>query len=177
MCYCCKEKCVRISMIVINFLLIIPGVLLIIFGSGFAGDLKILGDSDSGQKLTKIGTAITYLFGAMGIYAGVIGLLVGILFTKAPKCSKICACLHNLTSLLFFFVFLVLGIVFLAISTVGIKYINKYCDGTLDTSSLPGNFKQYIGSIRQFELDLAKVPSTYLCTDLCPCPPAMNGWS
>lgn len=65
---------------------------MIIFGTGFAGDLKILATSDSGNKLTKIGSAITYLFGAMGIYAGVIGLLVGFLYTKAPKCSKVCAC-------------------------------------------------------------------------------------
>lgn len=67
-------------------------MLLIIFGTGFAGDLKILATNDSGQKLTKIGTGITYLFGAMGIYAGIIGLLVGFLYTKAEKCSKVCAC-------------------------------------------------------------------------------------
>lgn len=55
-------------------------------------------------------------------------------------------------------------------------YINKYCDNTLDTSKLPGNFKQYIQSIREFELNLAKTPSNYLCTDVCPCPPGMTGW-
>jgi uncharacterized membrane protein len=114
--------------------------LLIIFGTGFAADLKILATSDSGNKLTKIGSAITYLFGAMGIFTGLIGLMVGLLYTKAPKCSKVCACFHNLKTLLFFFVFLVLGIVFLAISSVGITYINKYCDNTLDVSKLPGNF-------------------------------------
>ncbi len=67
-------------------------MLLIIFGSGFAGDIKILASTSGGEKLGKIGTGITYLFGAMGIFAGVIGLLVGCLYTKAEKCSKICAC-------------------------------------------------------------------------------------
>jgi hypothetical protein len=66
--------------------------LLIIFGTGFANDLKILATSDSGNRLTKIGSAITYLFGAMGIFAGLIGLMVGLLYTKAPKFSKVCAC-------------------------------------------------------------------------------------
>jgi len=66
--------------------------LLIIFGTGFAADLKILATSDSGSRLTKIGSAITYLFGAMGIFTGLIGLMVGLLFTKVPKCSKVCAC-------------------------------------------------------------------------------------
>jgi hypothetical protein len=46
----------------------------------------------SGDKLSKIGTAITYLFGAMGIFSGLIGIIVGCLYTKAEKCSKICGC-------------------------------------------------------------------------------------
>lgn len=66
--------------------------MLIIFGTGFAGDLKILATSDSGNKLTKIGSAITYLFGAMAIFAGLIGMIVGFVYTKLPKCSKVCAC-------------------------------------------------------------------------------------
>jgi hypothetical protein len=66
--------------------------LLIIFGTGLINDLKILATSDSGSRLSKIGSAITYLFGAMGIFAGLIGLMVGLLYTKAPKCSKVCAC-------------------------------------------------------------------------------------
>lgn len=41
---------------------------------------------------------------------------------------------------------------------------------------MPGNFQQYVSSIRSFEQDLSKVPSTYLCTDLCPCPTGMTGW-
>jgi hypothetical protein len=64
---------------------------LIIFGTGFAADLKILTNSSSGEKLGKIGSAITYLFGAMGIFSGLIGIIVGCLYTKAEKCSKICA--------------------------------------------------------------------------------------
>jgi hypothetical protein len=65
---------------------------LIIFGSGFAADLKILTNSSSGEKLGKIGSAITYLFGAMGIDAALSGILVGCLYTKKEKCSKVCGC-------------------------------------------------------------------------------------
>jgi hypothetical protein len=32
MCYCCSEKCVRITMILLGVLLVVPGIILFILG-------------------------------------------------------------------------------------------------------------------------------------------------
>lgn len=82
MCYCCKEKCVKISMIVLNILIIIPGVLLFIFGGLFAKDIAILTNTTEGQQLNKVATGITYLFGAMACYIGLVGFAVGCCYGK-----------------------------------------------------------------------------------------------
>lgn len=71
---------------------------------------------------------------------------------------------------MFFIVFLILGIVFLAISSTYVKYINSYCDGSLDTSNWNDNQKQLLDDIREIERDLANVPSQWMCTVTCPCP-------
>jgi len=68
----------------------------------------------------------------MACYIGLVGFAVGCCYTKCHKMAKICACIYNIKSILFFLTFIALGIVFIAISSVGIEYVNKYCDGTLD---------------------------------------------
>jgi hypothetical protein len=59
----------------------------------------------------------------MACYIGLVGFAVGCCYTKCPKLSKVCACIYNIKSILFFLVFLALGIVFIAISSFGVKYI------------------------------------------------------
>jgi hypothetical protein len=63
-----------------------------------------------------------------------------------------------------------LGIVFLAISQNFVKFIESYCDGTLDTSKWSSNQKQILDSIRDVEQQLANVPTQWMCTATCPCP-------
>lgn len=70
----------------------------------------------------------------MACYLGLVGIAVGCCYGKCLKLSKVCACLYSLKSILFFVIFLALGIVFIAISSVGVKYVKSYCDDTLDKS-------------------------------------------
>jgi len=128
MCYCCKENTIRVSMMVISGLIIIPGILLFIFGGLFGKQINgITGSGTAPVSIGQIATYITYLFGAMAIYIGFTGLLIGCCFTKSPKIAKCCACFYTIKSVLFFIVFLILGIVFIAISSMGAKFVDKYC--------------------------------------------------
>jgi hypothetical protein len=78
----------------------------------------------------------------------------------------------------FFLVFLALGIVFLAVSTVGVKYVDQYCAKTLDLSGLSDHYRELIKDIRETEEQLARVPTQWMCTTTCPCPAPtpMNNW-
>ena len=85
---------------------------------------------------------------------------------------------------MFFLVFLALGIVFIAISckslrikftlALGITYVKKYCDNTLDQTQMNPQFVKLLDDVRTFESDLASTPSRYLCTEQCPCPPSTS---
>jgi len=66
---------------------------------------------------------IGFVFAAMAVFLGLFVFLIGCCYTKCPKLSKICACIYNIKSILFFAVFLALGIVFIAVSSVGIKFV------------------------------------------------------
>jgi hypothetical protein len=59
----------------------------------FAKQIKVITNTDSGQTLGNIASGITYLFGAMAIYIGLVGAAIGCCFTKCPKLAKVCACI------------------------------------------------------------------------------------
>lgn len=147
MCYCCSEKVVRVFMIMLGTLVVVPGILLFIFGGLFGNEVKGLLATDSGETIGKIATYITYLFGAMAVYIGLVGLLIGICFTKCEKLAKCCACVYTVKSFLFFAVFLVLGVVFIAISSIGVKYVDLYCAGTLDLTNLTPNANTIVSNV------------------------------
>jgi len=175
MCYCCSEKVVRVFMIVLGTLLVIPGILLFIFGGLFGKQVQGLLSTSDGEQLGKIATYITYLFGAMAIYIGLVGLFVGICFTKCDKMAKCCACFYTLKSLVFFAVFLILGIVFLAISSIGVKYIDMYCDNPQGLTDLSSSANTIVANVKQVEYQFASLPGQSLCTKACPCP-ATGSW-
>jgi len=73
-------------------------VLLFIFGGLFAKDIAILTNTTEGEQLNKVATGITYLFGAMACYIGLVGFAVGCCYGKCQKLSKVCACIVSISS-------------------------------------------------------------------------------
>jgi len=59
----------------------------------FQKDIAILAGAQTGEQLGKVATGITYLFGAMACYIGLVGFAVGCCYTKCHKLSKVCACI------------------------------------------------------------------------------------
>ena len=112
----------------------------------------------------------------MLLLSGFIGLLLGLCYKKAPKVSKICGCFHNLTSLLFTLIFLLFSFIFISNSSFGNDHSNILCNNIHDFQELPSNLSQDIANFQYYDKELIYLPSTYLCTDICPCPLAMNEW-
>lgn len=48
--------------------------------------------------MNRVATGITYLFGAMACYIGVVGFAVGCCYGKCQKLSKVCACIVSNSS-------------------------------------------------------------------------------
>ena len=122
MCYCAKEKHLRGAMIVLGSLLIIPGILLFIFGGIFKHQIKVLTNTDAGTSMGQTASAITFLFACMVMYIGIKAIVIGCMHTRCPKLARCCSCIYAVKSALFFLIFFILGIVFLAISSWGTKY-------------------------------------------------------
>ena len=64
--------------------------------------------------------------GALVVYIGLIGSFVGCCYTKcekSPGLMKFCSCLYAIKSLIFFIVFLILGIIFLSVSVIGSTFM------------------------------------------------------
>lgn len=132
MCYCCSEKTVKIIMIVLGALIVIPGIILFILGGLFAKDIKVIA-GDGGGFLGNVAAAISYLFGALVIWIGGFTLLIGICMNKCEKLASCCAVFFTIKSVLWFLAFLILGIVFLAISSIGVRVVDAVCDPTLSS--------------------------------------------
>ena len=128
MCYCCSERTVKIIIIVLGTLLVVPGIILFILGALFGNEIQVIANSPDGEYLGKIASGITYLFGAMSIYLGIFAIGIGICMGKYEKVANCCACFFNVKSILWFLVFLAMGVVFLAISSLGEKVLEAYCD-------------------------------------------------
>jgi hypothetical protein len=64
----------------------------------FSKDIGILTGNFAGEQLEKVGSGITYLFGAMACYIGVVGFAVGCCYGKCQKLSKVCACIVSIKS-------------------------------------------------------------------------------
>jgi len=139
MCYCCTEKRLRLTMIVLSALLIIPGIILLILGGLFKKEIKVISNTDAGNSMGSVASGITILFGVMVLVGAFKGVSVGCCFTRCPKLARCCSCVYVIKSTLWMVIFFILGIVFLAISTLGSKYVTEYCNGTLNVSSLSAN--------------------------------------
>jgi hypothetical protein len=77
-----------------------------------------------------------------------------------------------------FIIFIILGITFVSISSVGVKTIEKFCAGTLNMDDVDRGLKTIIDDIKDWELKIAGGPTTTLCTAYCPCPASnlTNPW-
>jgi hypothetical protein len=56
------------------------------------------------------------------------------------------------------------------VSSNFVTMVEKYCNGTLDTSKWNADQKKILDSIREIEQDFANVPTQWMCTVSCPCP-------
>ena len=159
MCYCCNEKRLRLTMIILSALLVIPGIILLILGGLFKKEIKVITNTDAGSSMGSIASGITILFGVMIIVGGANGVSVGCCFTRCPKLARCFSCLYVIKSFLWMVIFFILGIAFLAISTIGSKYVTEYCNGTLNVSSLSANLQQILADVETTSNNFATVPT------------------
>lgn len=137
MCYCCSEKTVKILMIVLGGIIVIPGIILFILGGLFAKDVQVI--AGEGGFLGSAAAAISYLFGALVVWIGGFTLLIGICMSKCEKLASCCAIIFTIKSVVWFLAFLILGIVFLAISSIGVQVVDTVCDPTLSSDFAQSN--------------------------------------
>lgn len=78
---------------------------------------------------------LVFILGALSIYIGISGIAVGFCFTKWEGVARCCAGLYAIKSLILFLIFLILGLIFLALSKSGVTYITEICNNTLGTVS------------------------------------------
>eukprot|EP00347_Sterkiella_histriomuscorum_P017389 403349568 len=159
MCYCCKIKCIRVSLLTTSLLLIVPAILLYIYGAFLKDSFNFL--KNDGEKISQ---------GAFGfvIALACLAILMALLGTMTAWChkKKFCTCCHVLWGIIIGLIFLVLGIVFLIIGAGSQQIIDDFCAGKLD------NRLTFItDAIKEVDETMRNTTADYYCrSDYCLCP-------